>query len=179
MKQKICMIIACAVMIIFTVVVKLYLFWQGFDYLFQKEEQARIEAVERGDIVRGKDTVLIWKNTFDIAHLSDGNYLAVKNPKAKGLSMDNVLKGVTHHKSKKNKLYIISKEGYAVIDETPFCRVYVTVPAEDFVSGYTTDWDGNKHYISRFIDNEYVEYLDGFSDFSPEEQEILLAMESE
>mgnify|MGYP001025196664 FL=1 len=178
MKQKICMIIACAVMIVFTIVVKIYLFWQGFDYLFQKEEQARMEAVERGDIVRGKDTVLIWKNTFDITHLSDRNDLAVKNPKAKGLSMDNVLQGV-HHKRKKNKLYIISKEGYAVIDETPCCRVYVTVPAEDFVNGYTTDSEGNKHYISRFIDNEYVEYLDDFSDFSPEEQEILLEMESD
>ncbi len=183
MKHKIGMIIACAALVVFVVVAKIYLihnyFWKGFDYLFQKEEQARIEAVERGNIVRGKDTVLIWKNTFDIAHLSDGNYLAVKDPKAKGLSMDNVLKGVTHHKSKKNKLYIISKEGYAVIDETPFCRVYVTVPAEDFVSGYTTDSEGNKHYISRFIDNEYVEYLDDFSDFSSEEQEILLEMESD
>ena len=115
---------------------------------------------------------------FSVFHGSDGNDLAAKNPKNKYLT-DCVLQGVTHHKSKKNKLYIISKEGYAVIDENPLCRVYVTVPAEDFVSGYTTDREGNKHYISRFIDNEYVEYLDDFSDFSSEEQEILLEMESD
>lgn len=64
MKYKIGMIIACAVMIVFTVVVKIYLFWQGFDYLFQKEEKARMEAVERGDFYPGRDTVLIWKKSF-------------------------------------------------------------------------------------------------------------------
>lgn len=182
MKHKIGMIIACAALVVFVVIAKIgsfhTAFWQGFDYLFQKEEQARMEAVERGDFYLGRDTVLIWEKKFSILHGSDGNDLAAKNPQNKYLT-DCVLQGVTHRMSKKNKLYIISKEGYAVIDETPCCRVYVTVPAEDFVSGYTTDREGNKHYISRFIDNEYVEYLDDFSDFSSEEQEILLAMESE
>ena len=68
MKHKIGMIIACSALVVFVVVAKIYLihnyFWKGFDYLFQKEEQARIEALERGDFYPGRDTVLIWKKSF-------------------------------------------------------------------------------------------------------------------
>lgn len=68
MKHKIGMIIACAALVVFVVIAKIgsfhTAFWKGIDYLFQKEEKARMEAVERGDFYPGRDTVLIWKKSF-------------------------------------------------------------------------------------------------------------------
>lgn len=144
-------------------------FWNFIAEQFEKEEQERRQRIENGEIVAGKDTVLIWENKYEIGHFPDGNHLEIH---IDGL-INPVLKNVTAHKVKKEKLYIVSEEGYAVINKNNICTVYVTVPSDEFVNGYSLDKEGNRSYISRYIEDENIQYLSAFDEFSEEEQEML------
>ena len=84
-----------------------------------------------------------------------------------------ILENIEDYRKLKNKLYITSEEGYAIVDKDKLCRVFVKVPGEEFVSGYSEDKEGNRTYISRRIENKYIKYLSSFEEFSEEEREIL------
>lgn len=140
---------------------------------FNKEEKERQQRVENGEIVRGKDTVLIWENMYVIGHYYDSNHL---NMEVNGVS-NIILEKVKKHKVKKKKLYILSEEGYAIIDKSNICRVFVTIPKEDFVNGYSIDNEGIKHPISRFVNDKHVQYLSSYDNFAMEEKEVFEKME--
>ena len=133
-----------------------------------KEENERRQKLENGEIVRGKDTILIWENMYEIGHYSDSNHLEIYT----NGSFDSILEKVTKYKIVKKNLYVTSEEGFAVIDKNNFCRVFITIPEEDFVNGYSIDEQGNKIYYSRYIENEHIQYLPNFEAFSEEEQKI-------
>ena len=80
------------------------------------------------------------------------------------------------NKKKKGILYILSDEGYVVIDDNNLCRMHITIPNEEFVSGYYEDESGMRTYISRFIDDANIKYLESFNDFSKDEQKIFEKM---
>ena len=63
----------------------------------------------------------------------------------------------------KKTLYVLSDDGFAVIDNENNCRVFVFTPKEEF--GYTV-----QHYGS--IDDEHVRYLLSYEDFSESERKI-------
>lgn len=147
-------------------------FWNFIAEELDKEEQARMEKIANGEIVAGKDTVLIWENKYEIGHFPNGNHLVTHRNGSIGL-LDVVLEKITNYKVKKEKLYIVSEEGYAVIDKNNLCKVYVTVPEDKFINGYTIDEQGNKSYISRYIENDNIQYLSGFDEFSENEQKLL------
>lgn len=147
-------------------------FWNFVVMQFDKEEQERKQKIENGEIVRGKDTVRVWGNMYEIGHYSSGNQLEIYVNDI----TENILEKVKAHKVIKKKLYVISEEGYAVINECNLCKVYVTVPEDEFVNGYSIDEQGNTSYYSRFIENEHIQYLSDFNEFSEEEQEIFNKM---
>ena len=135
-----------------------------------KEELERRQRSEKGEIVQGKDTVMTWGNIFEIGRFVDSDYLLISNDDH---TVDTVIKEVVSYKIEDEKLYIVSLEGYAVINKENLCRVYITVSSESFNSGYSLDSNGNKHYISRYLDNEHIEYLVDFTEYSLEEQKTL------
>jgi hypothetical protein len=143
-------------------------FWDVISNQLEKEEKEREEMTANHEIVRGKDTVLIWNNMYEIGHFSDGNHLSIQTENIS----DNILEKISKYKVRKKKLYIKSEEGYAVIDENNICRVFITVPADDFVNGYSEDEYGNRTYISRFIEDEHIIYLESYDDFSEDERKI-------
>lgn len=147
-------------------------FWNFVDEQLEKEEQERKQKIKNGEIVAGKDTILIWENKYEIGHFFDGNHLVAYRNGSIGL-LDTILKKVTNYKVKKEKLYIVSEEGYAIIDKNNLCKIYVIIPENEFISGYTMDAQGNKSYISRYVENENIQYLSSFDEFSKEEQKIL------
>lgn len=148
-------------------------FWNFVVTQFDKEEKERQQRVENGEIVRGNDTILIWENMYVIGHYYDSNHL---NMEGNGVS-NIILEKVKKHKVKKKKLYILSEEGYAIIDKSNICRVFITVPKEDFVNGYSTDNEGIQHPISRFVSDEHVQYLSSYDDFATEEKAVFEKME--
>lgn len=147
-------------------------FWNFVVTQLDKEEKERQQKVANGEIVGGKDTILIWENLYVIGHYYDSDYLEIEE---NGVS-NTILEKVKSHKVKKKRLYIVSEEGYAVIDKSNICRVFITVPKEDFVNGYSTDNAGVQHPISRFLDDEHVKYLNSYDDFTVEEKTMFEKM---
>ena len=148
------------------------IFWSFISNQLDKEETERMEKIENGEIVRGKDTILIWENMYVIGRYSDGSYLSIETKDVN----ETILKKVVKHQKKKEKLYIVSDEGYAVIDKNNLCRVFITVADEEFVNGYTEDADGNRTYISRKIESTNIEYLSEYELFSTEEKDVFEKM---
>ena len=148
-------------------------FWNVVVTLFDNEEKNRQKKSDINEIVRGKDTILIWENMYVIGHYFDSNYLTIER---NGIS-DTILEKVKNYKVKKKKLYVLSEEGYAIIDKENTCRVFITVSKDDFVNGFSTDLDETQHPISRFINDEHIQYLNSYSDFATDEKEIFKKLE--
>ena len=144
------------------------IFWDIVVTEFDKEEKKRQQKVGNDEVIRGKDTILVWENMYEIGHYSDGNHLEI----ALDGTFETILENVTIHKIVSETLYIISDEGYAVINKSNLCKVYIIVPKNEFVNGYSVDKQGNQIDYSRFIENEHVQYLAQYNEFSMEEQEV-------
>lgn len=148
-------------------------FWRLIALELDREDEERRRLIADGKIVRGKDTVLIWGDTFDICRYPDGESLGVQT--SDGYKI--VLEKITYHEVVRNwfpynkKLYVLSEEGFAVIDEDNVAKVYIVVPPSEFVSGYSEDENGKRDYFLRYIEDERIRYLSDFDDFSEEEQQ--------
>ena len=83
-----------------------------------------------------------------------------------------LLKDIAGYTFEDDKLYAAGEEGYAVADKAPgTCRLYITKP-EVFHASHTFGQAG------RVVEHENIQYLNSFSDFSDEEQEILKKLEN-
>ncbi|MCD7855905.1 MAG: DUF5050 domain-containing protein [Clostridiales bacterium] len=134
------------------------------------------ENARRRKIGIGKDNVYVWNDgVFQIGHYSDGNHL--------DYHFDNfpliksVLEKVITYKAKDDKLFVITEEGYAVIDKTNTAKVLITVSEDEFTNGYYTNDEGVKIPYTRFIDDPQIVYLESFDDFEAEEQKQFEKME--
>ena len=148
-------------------------FWGFIAEQLEKEEQERLAAKERGEIIIGKDTMLVWHNKYVLYHQAGNDTLCIHYEDG---NEESIIGKVTQYKKKKDILYILSDEGYVVIDDNNLCRVHITIPNEEFVSGYYEDESGMRTYISRFIDDANIKYLESFNDFSEDEQKIFKKM---
>ena len=63
----------------------------------------------------------------------------------------------------KKTLYVLSHDGYAVIDNENNCRVFIITPKEEL--GYSA-----QHYGS--IEDKHIRYLSSYEDFSEHEKGI-------
>ena len=148
-------------------------FWNAIAKEFEKE-QAEIDAkVARGEPFYGKDTIVIWDNMYELAKVNNDKVLCIQT---KDVSND-IIGKVQKFKTKKGKHFVLSDEGYVVIDKDSLCRVYITVPDEEFVNGYYADAYGNKTYISRKHESKYVSYLSSYDEFSEEERKVFEEMQ--
>ena len=143
--------------------------WNFIAEQFEKEEQERMVALERGEIITGKDTMLVWNNKYVLYHQDGDDTLCIHYDDG---NEEDIIGNVTKYKKKRDTLYLISDEGYVTIDENNLCRVYISVPKDEFVRGYSEDENGKRTYISNFIVDENIEYLDSFNDFSTDEQGV-------
>lgn len=148
-------------------------FWNFISTQLDKEEAEREKIIKEGGIIRGKDTVLIWENKFEIWHQNDELRLSLE---INDLT-ENILMGIRKYKIIRKKLYIVAEEGYAIIDKDNLCRVYITIPPEEFIEGYSMDNEGIQHPISRFVSDEHVQYLSSYDDFATEEKAVFEKME--
>lgn len=139
---------------------------------FEKEEKAREES-KYGGI--GKDTIIsLGDGKFSIGKFADDKVFVMYN---EDKTIESLLRKVLKYRETKGKLYVISDEGYGIADgETNTCKLFVSVPPEQFTSGYTIDSEGVRHSISRFLSDEHVEYLNSYDEFSNEEQKVFEKM---
>lgn len=150
-------------------------FWNFIAEQLEKEEQERLAAIERGEIIIGKDTMLVWNDKYVLYHQAGNDTLCIHH--SDGIN-ESIIGKVRDYKKKSGSLYIVSDEGYVVIDDNNLCRVYITVPKEEFVRGYAEDESGTRTYFSKFIEDENIQYLDSFESFSEDEQKMLTKLKN-
>lgn len=132
------------------------LFWDIVCEQLNREEAERERRMANGELVRGRDTILIWGNLYEIGHYYDGNDLTLEGQEVSGCILENI----KEYKVKGDKLYVISDDGYATIDRENICRVYMT--------------EGEQ--ISEKIEIEKILYLNSYEEFSNEEKKVFEKM---
>ncbi len=135
------------------------IFWNSIIIQLDKEEAEREKRIEAGLPIRGKDTVLIWRDKYDICKSSNTKLLMIYIDGDEQV----VLGKVTDHYIYNKTLYVLSDDGYAVIDNENNCRVFIFTPKEDLE--YST-----QHYGS--IEDEHVKYLSSYEEFLESERKV-------
>ena len=137
-------------------------------------EKERLGYIERGEPVPGRDTMTIWNKKYDISkYYENDEKLGALAIHEKDFNKD-IIHRIKDFEKRGKKLYIYSYDGYAVIDNENICRVFITVPEEDFSWGYSVDENGNKtKFYSRKVQHEKIKYISSFDEFSKQEQKIL------
>ena len=128
------------------------IFWDAISAQFERELD---EKTKNNEVIAGRDTVFVWKKHYQIlkGYNLDGvreEDLWITVEDADGMILDDLIE----YDSKGGYFYVMSKEGYAVIDKNNYCRVYFTVPVEE--------WD--------YIESKHIEYLDSYEEFSEKER---------
>ncbi len=141
------------------------------DFLIEAYEHELDEKTKNHEVIAGRDTVVVWKNHYQIlkGYTLDGvreEDLWITVEDADGMILDDLIE----HDSKGGCFYVISEEGYAVIDKNSYCRMYITVPKEDFEQGYKENPDGTTTDYTGYIESKYIEYLDSYEEFSEKER---------
>lgn len=134
-------------------------FWDFVCEQLDKEEAERQKRIEAGLPIRGKDTALIWRDKYDICKSSNTKLLMIYIDGDEQVVLDKVKDFDVYNKT----LYVLSDDGYAVIDNENNCRVFIFTPKEELE--YTS-----QHYGS--IEDEHIKYLSSYEEFSKNEREI-------
>lgn len=86
-----------------------------------------------------------------------------------------LLKDISHYRIKKHTLYITANDGYAIIDENDNARILIT--EYDELDQYSLEYeiiqDNRRIIYSKCYNDEHIEYLDNFNQFSENEQKQL------
>ena len=135
------------------------MFWNSIIIQLDKEEVEREKRIEDGLPIRGKDTVLIWRDKYDICKSSGTRLLMIYIDGDTQMVLDKV----KDYDVDKKTLYVLSDDGYAVIDNENNCRVFIFTPKEDLE--YST-----QHYGS--IEDEHVKYLSSYEEFLESERKV-------
>ena len=140
------------------------------------ERQRKIANGEEVEIIHGKDTIFEMGDLYCISKygLDNDKVLMLHDTSPSS----DVISRIYDYSFYNNSLYIVAYEGYAVIDKDDLCKVYITVPRDEFFEGkeYEVTSKGEKLFYSGKTESEYVVYLDSFSDYSKEEQDNLNKM---
>ena len=123
----------------------------------------------------GKDTVYwIGNGKFQILESAGDRVLCVYD---KTKVLHTLLKNELDYKVKKNFLYVISAEGYGIINEKEnTCRLFITVEDSQYISGWSEDEAGIRKYISRYLNDTHITYLESYDEFSSNEKAIFESM---
>lgn len=142
---------------------------QFFTVMFWEEMFKIRQNTEYGAI--GRDTVCVIGNgKFQIIKTSEKNLIMYSDDNT---FTEVLLRKVSKHKIKHGFLYIISDDGYGIVDgNTNLCRLYITVPKDEFIQGYGSDSKGNIYTISALVKDKHVQYLDSLDDFSENEKNV-------
>ncbi len=112
--------------------------------------------------------------SFQINHHKSGNnleYVSVVDKESYIL-----LKNISSYKIMEEKLYVKSKDGYAIVDKNNICKIFVDQSIIQTAGEYTQDKYGNKIYRNQKVDKENIQYLSSYDDFSTQERDIFKKM---
>lgn len=140
----------------------------------------------------GRDTrYVVGNGMVQISHINGKDILQLYHTNTHAYSL---LDSVTSYKSNDNDLYVISDEGYGVVDkETYKCKLLIFNPEEYFKVGYERHSNGKTYTLSpdesgkksadkiafygyAKLNNPNIVFLDSFDSFNENEQKMLLKL---
>lgn len=170
MKRKTIIIVAAVVCFVLAVTV-IYVNRDIVVYRIFKLISRRLDY-ERSLEVGDDFAVQSWGDlTFNINHYKSGYNLEYEKLADREIYV--LLTSVYGYRIVDNRLYIASEDGCAVIDENNFCRIFLIVPDEEFIDGYTKDSFGNKVYNLRKFEMPNIKYLSSYDQFDEAERKII------
>ncbi len=138
-------------------------FWQKIDERIDYER-----SLEVGDDFNK----VSWGNlNFQINHHKTGNNLEYVNAAEKEVYI--LLENIASYKISDDKLYVKSSDGYAVIDENDFCKIFADGLKNEQSDNYTQDQNGNKVYDLQVFKNDSIKYLSKYDEFETGEKKSL------
>jgi|GEM_PF-1492697 len=165
-------------MIVFVVLARIILSIFYFEAIttFFTEPFGVNKHMEYGSV--GRDTVYVLGNgKFQISNTAGARDLIMYRDDDG--TIETLLRRVSKYKKVKGSLYVIGDTGYGVVDgKTNTCKLFITVPKDEFIGMYSTDSEGNVHITSAFVEDEHVQYIESFDDFSENEKKIFVKLEA-
>lgn len=114
---------------------------------------------------------------FEITHCKDGNNLEYVYREFHKKERHILLKSEFLYNICDNKMYVATKSGCAVIEDSGICRIYLNKGYEnEFSYDCTEDKYGYIIYGFQKFEHENVIYLSDFEDFSEDEKKVLNKM---
>ena len=137
------------------------------EYIFDQYISVGLDRsmVEESLILDQQAVVYWWKDCiFLISKYKSDRVLSIwANISEHNHDLKQILMGVSDYKKKDGKLFVVAKEGYAVIDDDNLCRVFII---EEYDS-YRTQ---------KYIENERIKYIDSMEEFSEKEFKVFEKM---
>ena len=148
----------------------IYIYRKNIRQSFVKLIAYQLDKEREKDV--GEYNIISWNNgKFQINHCLSENRLELLDKDCTVV----LLRNISDYKIKKGKLYIISEDGYAVIDNND--TAFILITKYDELDKYSLEYEivrNNKKIIySKRYNNKDIVYWDNFNQFSSDEQKQL------
>ena len=88
-----------------------------------------------------------------------------------------LLRNVQDYKIKNKKLFIIAKQGYAVIDKENNAQIFISLHEEGTKDEFTSSYGGAERFYSICYKDKHIKYLNSFDEFSEKDKKIFYKMQ--
>ena len=120
----------------------------------------------------GRDTVYVVGNgKIQICHVDQNNRLIFYQ--TENLT-ETLLSQVTSYKSEEDKLFVVSDDGYAVVDEKTYKVKLLIFNPSIYFDSFRNQTNRLPHYSYSVLENTNIELLNSFDEFSETEQKCFL-----
>lgn len=129
------------------------------------------------ELETGSYNVVDWTDgTFQINQLLGDRYLEM--PKKEDYKVI-LLTDVQDYKIKNKKLFIIAKQGYAVIDKENNAQIFISFHEEGMKEEGSVYFKGVERLYSICYKDKHIKYLNSFDEFSEKDKKIFDKMQRE
>ena len=88
-----------------------------------------------------------------------------------------LLDDVKDYKIKNKKLFIIAKQGYAVIDKDNNAQIFISLHEEGVKEEFSVYLEGVERLYSICYKDKHIKYLNSFDEFSEKDKKIFYKMQ--
>ena len=88
-----------------------------------------------------------------------------------------LLTDVQDYKIKNKKLFIIAKQGYAVIDKENNAQIFISLHEEGTKDEFTSSYGGAERFYSICYKDKHIKYLNSFDEFSEKDKKLFYKMQ--
>ena len=123
----------------------------------------------------GSYNVVDWTDgTFQINQLLGDRYLEM--PKKEDYKVI-LLTDVQDYKIKNKKLFIMAKQGYAVIDKDNNAQIFISFHEKGMKKEFSVYFEGIERFYSICYKDKHIKYLNSFDEFSEKNKKIFYKMQ--